>query len=107
MRNDIITLLFTLAITPFIFDNGPDPVSDGFRRVIDEDSLIGYADSTGKIVIKPQFAFAYPFEDGIAKVTLKGKMVEVPLSQGEYHRFESDFWFCIDKTGTKVKCKNR
>ena len=54
----------------FIFDNGPDESSDGLFRVRVAGKM-GYADAvTGKIAIKPQFACAWPFEHGVAKVAL-------------------------------------
>ncbi len=96
--------LIALAVAPFIIDNGPDYISDGYMRVVDERGLIGYANESGEIIIKPQYAFGYPFANGVAKVTNTGKMVEVEGSSGEYHRFESDEWFCIDKSGTQVPC---
>ena len=52
-------------------------------------------------VIKPRFAFGFPFENGKAKVTDKGEMKEVPGSDGEYHYWESDEWYYIDKNGQK------
>lgn len=36
-----------------------------------------------------------------AKVTDKGEMKEVPGSDGEYHYWESDEWYYIDKNGQK------
>jgi WG containing repeat len=55
----------------FIFDNGPDDPSDGYFRIT-HDGKVGYADSfTGKIIIKPQFGCAWPFEHGVAKVSLE------------------------------------
>ena len=40
---------------------------------INGEQLWGYIDSTGKIVIKHQFIWAYPFFEGIAVVSLDGK----------------------------------
>jgi hypothetical protein len=82
----------------FPFDNGPDYVSDGLFRIL-IDGKIGYADSaTGKIIIKPQFDCAWPFENGIAKVSTDCKT----KSDGEHSTWLSDSWFYIDKTGKKV-----
>lgn len=53
--------------------------------------------------IKPRFAFGFPFENGKAKVTDKGKMKKVPGSGGEYHYWESDEWYYIDKKGNKTE----
>ena len=98
----IFLLMSGLLIRPFIFDNGPDPVSDGYARIVDDQGRVGYADAQGTVKIKPQFAYGFPFEEGIARVTKTGKLVEVSGSDGEYHRWESDDWFCIDKTGAVV-----
>ena len=55
----------------FQYDNGDDYVSEGLYRIVDRKGRIGYADETGKTVIRPRFAFGYPFE-GKAKVTDSG-----------------------------------
>lgn len=84
--------------SPFIFDNGPDPISDGMMRVVDKDGKIGYADSLGNTVITPRFACAYPFKDGRAKVADWGSIIY----EGEHYRWVSDSWYHIDKAGRKV-----
>ena len=38
----------------FQYDNGPDKLREGLFRITDENGLIGFADSLGNIVIKPQ-----------------------------------------------------
>ena len=98
---ELKSLLFILSseLTHF---GGPDPVSDGYARIVDDQGRVGYADAQGTVKIKPQFAYGFPFEEGIARVTKTGKLVEVSGSDGEYHRWESDDWFCIDKTGAVV-----
>jgi WG containing repeat len=54
----------------FVFDNGPDYVSDGLFRIV-RNGKIGFADGrTGSVVIKPQFKCAWPFEKGKAKVAI-------------------------------------
>ena len=42
-------LLLAGAVAPFVFDNGPDPVSDGLYRVVDDHGRIGYADASTTI----------------------------------------------------------
>lgn len=81
------------------FDNGDDYVQDGMRRIVDKHGHIGYADENGTVIIKPRFAFGFPFEDGRAKVTDMGTKKAVPNSGGEYHYWESDKWYYVDKTG--------
>lgn len=87
----------------FQYDNGDDYVSEGLYRIVDRKGRIGYADEAGRPVIRPRFAFGYPFEDGKAKVTDKGAMKEVPSSGGEYHYWESDEWYYIDRNGNIVR----
>lgn len=62
----------------FQYDNGDDYVSEGLYRIVDRKGRIGYADETGKTVIRPRFAFGYPFEGGKAKVTDTGKRKRFP-----------------------------
>lgn len=82
----------------FVFDNGPDDVKEGLFRIL-KNNKIGYADTTGKIIIKPQFNCAWPFENGKAKVSLDCKTI----SEGEHQLWESDHWFFIDKKGRVVQ----
>lgn len=85
---------------PFPFDNGPDYLSEGFYRAVDDNKKIGFADTAGKIIIKPQFGCAFPFEKGLAKVSNDCKTVDI----GDGHTmWESDKWFYIDKQGKRVK----
>ena len=51
-----------------------------------------------------QFAFGYPFKNGHAKVTLQGHEEVVPGSNGEMHIWQSEQWFCIDRSGRRVDC---
>ena len=69
---------------------------------MDDRGRMGYADESGRVVIAPRFAFALPFEGGKAKVTDTGQRKEVPGSGGEHWYWESDAWYCIDKTGRKT-----
>lgn len=83
----------------FQYDNGPDKLREGLFRITDENGLIGFADSLGNIVIKPQFKFAFPFENGKAKVTLSGESKVVPGSKDEKHHWDSPDWYYIDTNG--------
>lgn len=91
-------------VTPYAYDNGPDYLSEGLMRVQDSRGRIGFADARGRVVIPPQFAFAFPFKNGQARVTMQGKRREVQGGNGEIHVWDSKQWFCIDKTGRCVKC---
>lgn len=83
----------------FNYDNGPDYIEEGFFRIMDENRLIGFADSLGNVVIKPQFKFAFPFKNGKAKVTFSGENKEVPDFNGEKHYWDSSDWYYINKNG--------
>lgn len=87
----------------FQFDNGDDYIREGLRRIFDSSGKIGYADDKGKVVITPRFAFAFPFEDGVAKVTDKGYSV----SEGEHYRWVSPDWYFIDHSGNEVGRERR
>ena len=78
-------------------DNGPDYVKEGLFRSMDEKGLMGFADSSGHIIITPQFKFAYPFEGGKAKVTFTGKQKVVSGSDGEKHYWDSEEWRYINR----------
>lgn len=39
----------------FQCDNGSDYVSEGMYRIVDQRGRIGYADESGKTVVKPRF----------------------------------------------------
>lgn len=81
----------------FKYDNGPDYIQEGLFRIMNEDGLVGFADSLGNVIIEPQFKFAYPFKGGKTKATLKGERKVVLESDGEKHYWESETWFYIDK----------
>ena len=75
-------------------DNGPDYVSDGLFRIVGKNSKIGFADTSGVIVIPPVFSYATPFHNGEAKVSFGGKNEK----QGEYQSWKSNLWFLIKKS---------
>lgn len=79
----------------FQYDNGPDKLREGLLRIMDENGLIGFADYLGNVVIKPQFRFAFPFENGKAKVTFSGENKAVHDS----NYWDSSDWYYIDKNG--------
>lgn len=81
----------------FGLDNGADEVQEGLFRITDENGLVGFADTLGRVIIPPQFKFAFPFKDGKARVCFTGECKEVPGSRGEKHDWESDRWLYVDK----------
>ncbi|MDR1199790.1 MAG: WG repeat-containing protein [Prevotellaceae bacterium] len=80
-----------------IFDNGPDYISEGLFRIIDDDEKVGFADMDGNIVISPQFEVALPFKNGFAAVCVGGyKETVEPDSRSHYVGGKYGF---IDKAG--------
>lgn len=85
----------------FSFDNGVDPVNEGLFRIKDKTGKIGFADTLGNVIIKPQFAFAFPFKDGKAKVTYLGE--KSFMDEGKEHwEWKSDDWFYINAKGEYI-----
>lgn len=82
----------------FVFDNQPDPIQEGLFRIL-KNGKIGFADSTGKIVITPQYDCAFPFENGVARVSLKCEA----LKEKEHSIWKSNDWIYIDKNGQIIK----
>jgi hypothetical protein len=81
----------------FTFDNGPDYPAEDLYRIVGK-GKIGYANLDGKIVITPQFACAYPFESGKAKVSMNC----TSHKQGDHSYWESAEWLYIDKKGKRL-----
>lgn len=82
----------------FPFDNGPDYPSEGLFRIV-KNGKIGYADTLGNIIIKPQYTCAWPFEGGMAKVATDCRSEK----DGEYTAWNSEAWYFIDRKGNKIK----
>ncbi|MCE3297090.1 MAG: hypothetical protein K0R65_2804 [Crocinitomicaceae bacterium] len=83
----------------FVYDNGPDYPSEGLFRFM-KGEKIGYADEkTGKIVIDATYACAWPFENGVARVSMDCKKEQ----DGENTIWLSDKWMTIDRDGKEVK----
>lgn len=45
-------------------------ISGGLFEVVDKNGLYGYCNTSGEVVIEPQFAYTFEFEDGYAEVEL-------------------------------------
>ncbi|MFN8258273.1 MAG: WG repeat-containing protein [Bacteroidales bacterium] len=86
--------------TVFNYDNGPDYISNGLYRIV-EDGKIGYANNHGIIIIKPQYKCAWPFEKGMALVSYNCNIVK----EGELNLWKGGDWFYIDKKGKKLDKK--
>lgn len=90
--------LFTI----YSFDNSPDIAAEGVFRIVNEKGMIGFADTLGNVILEPKYTFAYPFKDGRTKVTFNGKKKIIPESRGEYHYWESDDWYFLNKNGEMI-----
>jgi hypothetical protein len=85
----------------FVFDNGPDYPSEGVFRILREDK-IGFADTTGKIVIEPKYTAVAPFQGGLAAFCDSCKRVQ----DGEHWAWEGGKWGFMDKN-QKVRIEPR
>ena len=85
----------------FKYDNGPDYIREGLFRIMDENGWIGFSDSLGNVVIKPQFKFAFPFKGGKAKVTFTGE--EKAIFNGEHYEWVSNEWQYINRKGEFIQ----
>ncbi len=83
-----------VVVRPFVFDNGPDPFSDGLAR-FEQDGRFGFFDETGTRVIEPRFDFARPFSEGLAAVCSGC----VRKSDGEHWFVSGGKWGYIGKSG--------
>lgn len=77
----------------------PDYLSEGHFRIVNEEGLMGFADSLGHVVVTPQYKFALPFKGGKAKVTYTGHKSD---PNDEHWEWVSDDWFYIDYQGNKL-----
>lgn len=78
------------------YDNGPDYSSDGLFRIVDDQGLIGFADTLGRVVVSPQFKYAFPSINGKAKVTKSGVLKIDSLSTDPHEYWESEDWYYIE-----------
>lgn len=85
---------------PYIWDNGIDYWQSGLIR-IKENNKIGFADTTGKIVIPPIYDFATPFDKDFSAFLSGGKYSclekEVPDSMCEHMGWVGGLWGIINK----------
>lgn len=86
-----------IVIRPFVFDNGPDDFQEGLARFT-SDHKFGFFDKTGKIVIKPRFDFATPFQEGLAAICQGCK----EKFSGEHRFMEGGSWGYINQKGEIV-----
>lgn len=82
----------------YVVDNGPDYLSNGTFRII-QNQKIGYADMSGRILIKPQFDFAFPFhKNGYAVFNVGGNL----MKDGVYSYYKGGRWGVVDINGNII-----
>ncbi len=89
-------------LSPFIYDMSHDEYHDGLFRFVEngrvgEGGKMGFADSTGKIVIPAKFTFVDWFEDGLAGFCYDCKKEEL----GEHWRMVGK-WGFVNTKGEEV-----
>jgi len=85
------------AARTHLFDGGADYFEEDLARTI-SNSKFGYMDEKLAVVIKPEYDFAFPFENGIAIVCNGCR----PVSEGEHQSIAGGKWGVIDKSGARV-----
>ena len=83
-----------VVVRPFLFDNGPDYFREGLARFQFKGKM-GFFDRRGKVVIRPNVDFAYPFQEGLSAVCIGCKTRSV----GEYSVVEGGTWGYINHEG--------
>ncbi|MBS3919443.1 MAG: WG repeat-containing protein [Deltaproteobacteria bacterium] len=85
------------AARTHLFDGGADYFEEGLARTISSGKF-GYMDEKLAVVIKPEYDFAFPFENGVAVVCNGCR----PVSEGEHHLLTGGKWGAIDRSGAVV-----
>jgi len=86
-----------VLVRPMVYDNGPDPFSEGLARYV-ADGRYGFFDPAGHIVIPAHFDFAQPFHQGRAAVCMDCEK----RVMGEHWTMVGGRWGYIDGTGELV-----
>lgn len=84
---------------PFIYDNGPDPETEGMIR-FKENGKIGFADAKGKKLIPAKFDYAGQFEKGKAEYCIGCK--EIKMGEHSMMDRKTGEWGIINKKGKKI-----
>ena len=79
------------------YDNGPDYFSEGLARTI-KNNKIGFFDKKLNVVIKPEYDFGFPFNNGKAIVCNECKKQK----NGEYSTIVGGKWGIIDARGNII-----
>jgi hypothetical protein len=84
----------------FNYDNGPDYLSEGLHRFI-ENGKMGFANERGKKVIPANYDFVYPFSEGEAEFC--NQCVSVKMGEHSSHDRTKGIWGRINKKGKILK----
>jgi hypothetical protein len=82
------------VVRTHFFDNGADYFSESMARTI-LNNKFGFIDKNLRIVIKPEYSFAFPFKSGVAIVCNDCKSI----SNGEHKEFIGGVWGVINNSG--------
>lgn len=74
-------------LRPYIYDNGPDYFEEGLARFV-QDGKMGFHDETLAVVIPARYDFAFPFENGVARVGMRCKSRQ----HGEHSSVQCEQW---------------
>lgn len=85
------------VVRPLVVDNGPDYFREGVAR-FRRDERVGFFNTRGAVVIKPAYAYAMPFSEGLAAVC-EGC---IEMLQGEHRAIKGGKWGFIDRRGVLV-----
>lgn len=85
------------VLRPYLFDNGPDPFSDGLARFVEGDK-VGFYDDKFVKVIPARYDFAGPFADGRAPFCSGCART----CDGEHCSMTGGKWGLLDRTGAEV-----
>ncbi|MCE5309912.1 MAG: WG repeat-containing protein [Acidobacteriales bacterium] len=85
------------VIRPLVVDNGPDYFREGVAR-FRRDGKVGFFNTRGTVVIKPAYAYAMPFSEGLAAVC--DGCIE--MLEGEHRAVKGGKWGFIDRRGVLV-----
>jgi hypothetical protein len=83
-------------------DNDADQFKYGLVR-IKRNGKWGYADKKGKIIIKPEYDGAMPFDKGVGMVCVGCIEKCVENSNCEYHFFDGGIWYFLDRHGKVIE----
>jgi hypothetical protein len=95
----VINKKMKVLYVPYIYDNGPDYISEGLSRYVDK-GKIGFVNIKGKVIIPAAYDFVSPFEDGKAQFCNGCKSIQ----EGEHSYMDpkSGVWGTINKKGKVV-----